>query len=145
MLNSNFEGHNIHRLLTANSPAAAAICSSTLSSSSQAAGWTSPYMSSVRMGAALISSDRGAGAKLITWTECFTYYKYSIYRTVGMFYQSVYGSKTITWLRMYFSMPVSFFPSVLESVGRLFMDGVLRHDLSEHCWHEDFNKSLRQG
>ena len=40
---------------------------------------------------------------------------------------------------MYFSMPVSFFPSVLESVGRLFMDGVLRHDLSEHCWHKDFN------
>lgn len=29
-------------------------------------------------------------------------------------------------------MPVSFFPSVLESVGLLFMDGVLKQDLSEH-------------
>lgn len=47
-------------------PAAAAICSSTLSKSSQAAGWMSPYMSSVKMGAALISSERGAGDKLIT-------------------------------------------------------------------------------
>ncbi len=51
---------------------------------------------------------------------------------------------------MYFSIPVSFFPSVLESVGRLFMDGVLRQDLSEH-WHrqklsinhDDDNKKLK--
>lgn len=76
MLNSNSEGQNIHRSLTANSPAAAAICSSTLSSSSQAAGCTSPYMSSVRMGAALISSERGAGDKLITWREYFIYFTY---------------------------------------------------------------------
>lgn len=47
-------------------PAAPAMCSSTLSRSSQAAGWMSPYISSVRIGAALISSDRGAGERLMT-------------------------------------------------------------------------------
>lgn len=47
-------------------PAAPAICSSTLSRSSHAAGWMSPYISSVRIGAALISSDKGAGERLIT-------------------------------------------------------------------------------
>lgn len=50
----------------------------------------------------------------------------------------------ITWLRMYLSMPVSFFPSVLESVGLLFMDGVLRQDLSEHWRHRDFHKTPQQ-
>lgn len=48
-------------------PAAPAMCSSMLSRSSQAAGWMSPYISSVRMGAALISRDKGAGDRLITW------------------------------------------------------------------------------
>lgn len=43
---------------------------------------------------------------------------------------------SLTWLRMYFSMPVSFFPSELLSVGRLFIDGVRRHDLSEHWMSE---------
>lgn len=57
---------SLMRSLMADSPAAAAMCSSTLSRSSQAAGWMSPYMSSVKMGAALISSERGAGDKLIT-------------------------------------------------------------------------------
>lgn len=38
-------------------------------------------------------------------------------------------------------MPVSFFPSVFESVGRLFMDGVLRQDLSEHYEHREFQKT----
>lgn len=47
-------------------PAAPAMCSSTLSSSSHAAGWMSPYISSVRTGAALIRSDKGAGERLIT-------------------------------------------------------------------------------
>ena len=47
-------------------PAAPAICSSMLSRSSQAAGWMSPYISSVRIGAALISRDKGAGDRLIT-------------------------------------------------------------------------------
>lgn len=47
-------------------PAAPAMCSSTLSRSSHAAGWMSPYISSVRIGAALISSDKGAGERLIT-------------------------------------------------------------------------------
>lgn len=47
-------------------PAAAAICSSTLSRSSHAAGKMSPYMSSVRIGAAFISKDKGAGDRLIT-------------------------------------------------------------------------------
>lgn len=42
---------------------------------------------------------------------------------------------------MYLSMPVSFFPSVFESVGRLFMDGVLKQDLSEHCQHKKFHKT----
>jgi hypothetical protein len=42
-----------------------------------------------------------------------------------------------TWLRMYLSMPVSFLPSVLESLGRLFMDGVLRLDLSDHWRHKE--------
>lgn len=54
------------------SPAAAAMCSSTLSRSSQAAGCTSAYMSSVRMGAALMRSDSGAGDKLITWRRAET-------------------------------------------------------------------------
>lgn len=36
-------------------------------------------------------------------------------------------------------MPVSFFPSA-ESVGRLFMDGVLKQDLSEHYQHREFHK-----
>lgn len=48
-------------------PAAPAMCSSMLSRSSQAAGWISPYISSVRIGAALISRDKGAGDRLITW------------------------------------------------------------------------------
>lgn len=48
-------------------PAAPAMCSSMLSRSSQAAGWMSPYISSVRTGAALISRDKGAGDRLITW------------------------------------------------------------------------------
>lgn len=48
------------------SPAAPAMCSSTLSRSSHAAGWMSPYISSVRIGAALISRDKGAGERLIT-------------------------------------------------------------------------------
>lgn len=38
-------------------------------------------------------------------------------------------------------MPVSFFPSVFESVGRLFMDGVLKQDLSEHYQHREFYKT----
>lgn len=38
-----------------------------------------------------------------------------------------------TWLRMYFSIPVSFFPSGVASVVLLFREGVLRQDLSEHC------------
>lgn len=40
-------------------------------------------------------------------------------------------------------MPVSFFPSVFESVGRLFMDGVLRQDLSEH-YEQSFRKHRRE-
>lgn len=48
-------------------PAAPAMCSSTLRRSSHAAGCMSPYISSVRIGAALISSDKGAGERLITW------------------------------------------------------------------------------
>lgn len=50
-------------------PAAPAMCSSMLSRSSQAAGWMSPYISSVRTGAALINRDKGAGDKLITWEK----------------------------------------------------------------------------
>lgn len=50
-------------------PAAPAMCSSMLSRSSQAAGWMSPYISSVRIGAALMSRDKGAGDRLITWEE----------------------------------------------------------------------------
>lgn len=46
-----------------------------------------------------------------------------------------------TWFRIYLSMPVSFFPSVFESVGRLFMDGVLKQDLSEHYQHREFYKT----
>lgn len=69
----NVEGHSDlrgdHHSSAMSSPAAAAICSSTLSRSSQAAGWMSPYMSSVRIGAALISSERGAGDKLITYEK----------------------------------------------------------------------------
>lgn len=42
------------------------------------------------------------------------------------------GQQGQTWFRMYLSMPVSFFPSALLSVGRLFIDGVRRQDLSEH-------------
>lgn len=53
-------------------------------------------------------------------------------------YNCTNSKNQVTWLRMYLSMPVSFFPSVLESVGLLFMDGVLRQDLSEHWKHRDF-------
>ena len=34
---------------------------------------------------------------------------------------------------MYFSIPESFFPSRLASETLFFREGVLRHDLSEHC------------
>lgn len=42
-------------------------------------------------------------------------------------------------------MPVSFFPSVFESVGRLFMDGVLKQDLSEHYQHSFIRQQLLKG
>lgn len=38
-------------------------------------------------------------------------------------------------------MPVSFFPSVFESVGRLFMDGVLKQDLSKHYQQRKFHNT----